>query len=41
MRWLDSTTDLMDMKLSKFGEIVEDRRLECCSPWGCKKLGMT
>ena len=34
MRWLDSITDLTDMKLSKFGEIVEDRSLECCSPWG-------
>ena len=25
MRWLDSTTDLMDMNLSKLQEIVEDR----------------
>ena len=40
MRWLDSITDLTDMKLSKFGEIVEDRSLECCSPWGRKKLDM-
>ena len=25
MRWLDSTTDSMNMNLSKLGEIVEDR----------------
>ena len=25
MRWLDSITDSMDMKLSKFQEIVKDR----------------
>ena len=40
IRWLDSITDLTDMKLSKFGEIVEDRSLECYSPWGRKKLDM-
>ena len=26
MRWLDSTTDSMDMNLSKLLEIVKDRR---------------
>ena len=26
MRWLDSIPDSMDMNLSKFREIVEDRR---------------
>ena len=25
MRWLDSSTDLTDMNLSKFWEIVKDR----------------
>ena len=34
MRWLDGITDSMDMNLSKLWEIVEDRSLACCSPWG-------
>ena len=35
MRWLDNITDLIDMNLSKLGEIVKDRgSLVCCSPWG-------
>ena len=33
MRWLDSIADSKDMNLSKLQEIVEDRRLACCSPW--------
>ena len=33
MRWLDSITDSMDMNLSKFQEIVEDRGA-WCSSWG-------
>ena len=37
MRWLDSITDSMDINLSKFWEIVEDRGVWC--PWGHKELG--
>ena len=33
--------DSMDMSLSKLWEIVEDRSLECCSPWDCKELETT
>ena len=35
IKWLDSITDSMDMKLSKLQEIVED------SPWGSKDSDMT
>ena len=31
MRWLDSITDLMDMKLSELQEIVEDRGAWCAA----------
>ena len=34
MRWLDGITDLMDMNLGKLQEMVRDRGLVCCSPWG-------
>ena len=40
MRWLDSIIDSKDMSLSKFWEIVKDRKV-CCSPGGCKELDMT
>ena len=42
MRWLDSITNLMDMKLSKPpGNSRGQRSLVCCSPWGNKELDTT
>ena len=43
MRWLYGTTDLMDMSLSKFQELVGDGQgsLAYCSPWGHRELDMT
>ena len=38
IRRLDSITDSMDMNLSKLQEIVEDRSLECFSPWNHMEL---
>ena len=40
---MDGITDWMDMSVSKLQEMVEDRQqggLACCSPGGCKELGM-
>ena len=41
MRWLDGITDAMDMSLGKLRDLVIDRNLACCSPWGCKESDMT
>ena len=42
MRWLDGTTDMMDMSSSKIQENGEGQgRLVRCSPWGRKELDMT
>ena len=44
MKWLDGTTDSMDMSLSKLRETLGDGghgSLVCCSPWGCKESDTT
>ena len=37
MRWLDSTTDSMDMRLSKFQETVKGREAWCAAVHGVTK----
>ena len=42
VRWLDSNTNSMDMRLSKLWEIVEDKRsLVCCSACDRKESNIT
>ena len=41
MRWLDVITDSMDISLSKLLELVMDREVASCSPWGRKVFDTT
>ena len=41
MRWLNGITESMEMSLSKLQELVMDRGLACCGPWGHKESDTT
>ena len=41
MRWLDGSTDLMDMTEQALGVGDGQGSLVCCNPWGRKELDTT